>query len=333
LKIKLTPGRVAFALLLFWTAGATHAQELKFASVSEARRILSTEDAFVARMSPFDRAARMKTDRDVPVPEYLAFAASAAVDWDPDAKNKVETAFRSIQPALARLSLPLPNEVYVIETSGREEGNAAYTRGNAVILSRSELKASGKALEHLLAHELFHVASRAHPKLAKALYGSIGFQYCGELTFPPSLAPRKLTNPDAPRNDYCIELGVGGQKVWAIPILFSRAPRYDTTHGGEFFDYLQLALLIVERPAGASAPRVVYEGQDPRLVGMEQVSGFFEQVGRNTQYVIHPEEILADNFALLALGEKNVPSPEVLTGMQTTLAQFGESERRRRAAR
>lgn len=52
-----------------------------------------------------------------------------------------------------------------------------------------------------------------------------------------------------------------------------------------------------------------------------QVSGFFEQVGRNTNYVIHPEEILADNFSLLILGERRVPSPEILEKMQGILDQ------------
>jgi hypothetical protein len=44
-------------------------------------------------------------------------------------------------------------------------------------------------------------------------------------------------------------------------------------------------------------------------------------VGRNTDYIIHPEEILAENFALLVLGAGNVPSPEVLTRMREALAK------------
>jgi hypothetical protein len=57
----------------------------------------------------------------------------------------------------------------------------------------------------------------------------------------------------------------------------------------------------------------------PVLVSPEEISGFFEQVGRNTKYVIHPEEILADNFALLILDEHNVPSPEILQKMRIIL--------------
>jgi hypothetical protein len=57
------------------------------------------------------------------------------------------------------------------------------------------------------------------------------------------------------------------------------------------------------------------------LASPEEVSRFFEQVGRNTNYVIHPEEILADNFALLVLDEHNVPSPEILEKTQRILEQ------------
>jgi hypothetical protein len=45
-----------------------------------------------------------------------------------------------------------------------------------------------------------------------------------------------------------------------------------------------------------------------------------EQIGRNTEYVIHPEEVLADNFALLVLKKANVPSPEILQKMREVLS-------------
>jgi hypothetical protein len=54
-------------------------------------------------------------------------------------------------------------------------------------------------------------------------------------------------------------------------------------------------------------------------VDVSNVSGFFEQIGKNTKYIIHPEEILADNFALLFLGNKDVPSPEIIRKMKDVL--------------
>jgi hypothetical protein len=312
------------SLVLLLALGASFrasGQELSFATAAEARKVLGVSDAFVARMSPFDRAARMKTDRDVPEAEYLAFAATAAAEWRPDEMKALQAAFDQIRPALAQLSLPLPRKVSVIKTSGREEGNAAYTREGAVILPSDVIASSAGDLPRLLAHELFHIASRQHPKLAEALYDTIGFRRCGEVQIPLEFTSRKITNPDAPRNDYCINLELGAERVHAIPFLYSRTPKYDVARGGEFFNYLQLAFLVVEPGRDGASPRVVSGESGPRLAGMREVFGFFEQVGRNTDYVIHPEEILADNFALLVLGARDVPSPEILSRMRDVLAK------------
>jgi hypothetical protein len=288
--------------------GVASAGELAFATLAEAQKILSTRDAFVERMSPFDRAARMKTDRDISETQYLEFAAAAALEWTPEETRKVQAAFDKLRPAIAQLSLPLPARINVIKTSGLEEGNAAYTRQNAIILPKDTIASPEGDLQRLLAHESFHIASRQRPKLAQALYATIGFRPCGEAKFPPELAPRKITNPDAPRNDYCIGLTLGQERVVAVPILLARTAKYDVSRGGEFFNYLQLAFLLVERGE-----------REPRVVGLRELTGFFEQVGQNTDYIIHPEEILADNFTLLVLGAPDARSPDVLSRMRTAL--------------
>lgn len=306
----------------FGCVGQGGARELLFLSASDSHPVLSAKDVFLTRLSPFDRAARLKTDQDILEDQFIDFVASSALDWEQREKSKIEAAFQKVEVEINRLSLPLPNKIYLIKTSGREEGDAAYTRGNAIILPGSMLASSELELQKLLAHELFHIASRSNPKLSRALYETIGFYYCGEIDFPAQLAPRKITNPDAPLNDYCIQISLGGEKAWAVPILFSQAPRYNVSRGGEFFDYLQMALVLVEQPLNSRISRVQYDSRGPRLVSLAQVSGFFEQVGQNTSYTIHPEEILADNFALLVMGERNVRSPQVLMKMQSTLASY-----------
>jgi hypothetical protein len=292
-----------------------------FATVDKAAEILTTRDDFVERLSPFDRAARLKTDRAVSEEEYLKFVAQNVLAW-PDAQKKtVESALQAIQPRLEALSLPFPKTVYLIRTTGKEEGGAAYTRGQAVVLPESELAAGPRALRKLISHELFHVLTRANPDLRERLYKTIGFEKCDEVEFPAGLKTRKITNPDAPRNDHCIRLQIGGKPVWAVPILFSAAGKYDVARGGEFFNYLQFRFLLVERSGDSMGVKAIYDGPEPRLADVRSATGFFEQVGRNTQYIIHPEEILADNFALLVLGETGVPSPVILQKMKDALTK------------
>jgi hypothetical protein len=297
-------------------AGST----ITFATLEEGRAILTNRDDFVQRMSPFDRASRLKTDRDVSEAEYLKFVAQNVLAWDDAGKAKVEAAIRGIQPGIESLNLPFPGTVQMIETTGKEEGGAEYTRSNAIVLPQPEIaSASSAKLQKIIAHELFHVLSRANPELRDKLYEAIGFVKCNEVEFPAELKPRKLTNPDAPKNDHCVRLQVAGRECWAIPILFSNTEKYDVARGGEFFNYLEFKLLLVDRNADSGMVTPIYDGQKARLVSLEQVSGFFEQVGRNTQYVIHPEEILADNFSLLVLQKHDLPSPEITRKMEAIL--------------
>jgi hypothetical protein len=81
---------------------------------------------------------------------------------------------------------------------------------------------------------------------------------------------------------------------------------------------------VIEKGAQPHS-KVVFENSTPKLVGLQAVTGFFEQVGRNTQYIIHPEEIVADNFTVLILGEQNVPSPEVLEKIRKVLVGKAKS--------
>jgi hypothetical protein len=155
--------------------------------------------------------------------------------------------------------------------------------------------------------------------LREKLYTVIGFTACDEVELPPELAARKITNPDAPRNDHFIRLQIEGQTCLALPVLLSSAETYDVNRGGEFFNYLTFQFLVMEATATPRRFKVAQQNGAPRLVGIKAVTGFFEQVGRNTDYIIHPEEILADNFALLVLGGEKIATPEILEKMKKVL--------------
>ena len=43
---------------------------------------------------------------------------------------------------------------------------------------------------------------------------------------------------------------------------------------------------------------------------------YFRQIGRNTSYIIHPEEVLADNFSMMVLGRKEIPNPEIVEAIR-----------------
>lgn len=317
---QITWGRVLATLILAvsLTVRATAEVDLRkgcavrFASVREAAEILGRKDDFIERLSAFDRSARMKTDRSVAESQFLKFVEGNALPWSESEKAKIETAIAGIRPALDALPLSLPKLITFVKTTGAEEGRAFYTRDSAIMMPEKETdEADAGLLKKTIAHELFHILTRGNPVLRERLYESIGFTKCNEVEFPFELKSRKITNPDAPRNDHAIRVRIREQEVRAVPILFSNAVKYDVNRGGEFFNYLVLSFM---QAPGTTATQ-------PILATPEEISGFFEQVGRNTNYVIHPEEILADNFALLILDEHNVPSPEIIAKMRLTLGQ------------
>jgi len=285
-------------------AAAATSPSFLFATQEQARAALDSRDDFVQRMSSFDRAARLKTDVDVSEREYLDFVSENVLPWEegPD-KQRVAQALISVAARLGEMNIPLPRDILVIRTTGREEGGAAYTRGHSIVLPDTVLADPGLDLVKLISHETFHVLSRNSEMLRADAYKVIGFTQCPEFSFPADLADRRITNPDAPRNEHCIEVRHGGTPVRAIPILYARTPRYDPKNGGEFFDYLEFRLALLSPDAEP--------GSEARLVGVGEVQGFFEQVGRNTDYIIHPEEILADNFALLFVESSPAPTPAI----------------------
>lgn len=297
------------------------------ASATEAKQALVTKDDFVRRLSPFDRSARLKVERPVTEEEFLTFVGKSASDWTKEETQVVQSTLDGIQKRLRDLPISLPATIQLIKTTGAEEGNAAYTRGTAIIIPKAELTKGEKHLGRLFCHELFHVLSRQKPKLREELYAIIGFNECDEIELPPELASRKITNPDAPRNNHFVRLECGGQPCLAVPVLLSTEATYNLKRGGEFFEYLDFKFLVVEQGSNPKQLRPVLVNGGPKLVEPKEVSGFFEQIGRNTQYIIHPEEILADNFAILILGDEQVPSPEILRKMKDVLLRTRTSDK------
>jgi hypothetical protein len=201
--------------------------------------------------------------------------------------------------------------------SGKEEADAAYTRANAIFLPSKVLTYPPERLEELLAHELFHVLSRHDAETRQRLYGIIGFRACEEIPMHASLRDRKLTNPDAPLLDCVMELKVEGQVVTVTPILYASVESYDPEKGGPLFRYLTFRLMAVQKKDGKWQPAT--NAGAPILYDPKQMPSFLEQIGKNTGYIIHPDEILADNFKHLVKEEKNLPTPKIVEQMMSVL--------------
>lgn len=52
---------------------------------------------------------------------------------------------------------------------------------------------------------------------------------------------------------------------------------------------------------------------------LQQASDFRERVGENTNYVIDPEEILADNFVYALFGKADLPDPQLVENLKKAM--------------
>lgn len=290
-----------------------------FATPEQGRAILTARDEYVQRLSPFDRQSRLQRNEAVDEATYLEFIRGEVRPWESEAQQRVSVALRSLGDSLSRLSLPSIPEIQLIHTTGREESGAAYTRGTAIILPRNRLAVAvaDEELQRLVAHELFHVISRRDRQLRDQLYAVIGFQPSNEIQLPAALADRRITNPDAPVIEHVLNLKLDDTSaVFVAPVLFADAG-YDPNTRASMFDYLSFQLLQVERDEGENFVAATHAGQP--LFHSPTQPDFVRRIGRNTTYIIHPEEILADNFAMMVTGKSSVPDPWVIEGIRAAL--------------
>ncbi len=292
---------------------------LRFAKAREGAELLKQHDRYLNAQSPLDRQLRRQTDAEVSENEFAEYSAEQALAWLAPQRTAITQATAVLADRLKSWRLPWPPLITLVHTTGREESDSAYCRGAMIALSTPRLTKAQpeEQLEHLLAHELFHVLSSHNPELRKALYAVIGFTVCNEIALPPELAARKITNPDAPSIDCYLEVRRPDVTLHLAPMLISKRDRYAPEQSKELFDYISFQLLEVEQRGERWQP--LLRAGRPVLHNSSSVPEFAEKIGGNTGYIIHPDEILAENFALLVAGKRDVPTPRILDAMAKLL--------------
>jgi hypothetical protein len=324
----LTPGILCLAILLSTLPAALRAEValglesvLKFASRETASEILAADDEYTSRMSRFDRMLRLKSTSPVSTAEYYGHMADNARGWTSADRARLAPLLRRLSDVLDGYRLPLPPVVLLVKTSGNEEVGDGHTRKNAIVLPLRSLSEDDETLFFLLAHELFHVMTRHDANFRKAAYSLVGFRIGPEIHLPAAIAPLQITNPDAPRHDSFVEVRSGGSVVEVVPVLLSRSAVFDPEIGDDLDQYWTLRLLVVEQVSPDDVPVAKMRNGAPVLLRLRDVDGFFEKVGRNTRYVIHAEEVLAENFAFLVTGER-VAEPQWVDALRQLLSAY-----------
>lgn len=288
---------------------------IHFASVPAGRELLMAEDEWLHATSEFQRSAIMNASAPASLDAFRRWSAEAVRPWSPGAQAQWRQVLDPLAPAFAALKIPLPPDVWLVRTNGQDMANTPYTRGHTVVLPEA-ISFTGRRAAMLMAHELWHVASRHAPLLATRLYAELGFEPIAPLDFPAAWASARIANPDAPGNRHAMRATIEGRTGLFTPVLVAARTRLQA--GETFFDVMQVRLLEVTPDAAAGVSHaVLHEGQ-PVWYPLNVAHDYLRQLGGNTDYVLHVEEALADNIAMLATGAP-VRNPQLLARIRAVL--------------
>lgn len=287
-----------------------------FASKAVATQLLTTEDSFTDSWSQFDIESRLNEPGSRQ--ELLDRIGQQSRAWSKEEQDTITRLLNDIGQMIAirGFNLSYPGEIALVKTTGQEEGGASgYTRSNYIVLAENGLGRDEESLKRLLIHELFHILSRHDAVLRESLYRVIGFDLVNTIDYPVVIEPRRITNPDADAMDHSIRLHVAGEPVDVAMILFADRE----FEGGSFFEYLNTGFMELQ---GDSVKQARLVNGKPVIHSAGDVSGFREKIGANTRYMIHPEEIMAENFADTLLMTPDMPSPHIIDAISEVLAAY-----------
>jgi hypothetical protein len=275
----------------------TLSRRVEFADLQRARHQLGHTDAWARQLSDFDLGVRQKTAGSTILRDFLGFAMNAGVGWTDQEEAAWRPLVEKLSNALKGLNLHVPN-IDVVKTTGKEEFDAAYTRERAIMFPQriaSEAPNNPRRAYFLLAHELFHVLSRVDSHLRDELYALLGFKTVKGFEYPPELEGRRVSNPDAFEYLHTLTVQSASGNVDVLPVIQSRLPLNEAIQLPNFLASLDIVLLPVDTSSGEvrrdnNGNLIKYNFGNTNWVPLMQ---------RNSSYIIHPEELLADNFATL----------------------------------
>ena len=295
--------------------GLTH----RFASKDEGKAMLIENKAYYDGFSQNDLDYRMQK-KDATMDEYLAFAKEQVADFTDEEKELIDSCFEYMNKTLAQngYTLPETDEIVLIKTTMEEESGAGgYTHGTRIFLNADLLNEAVSAeedekaewfeyLKEIMWHELFHCLTRCNPDFRAKTYALINFTIRDEdFALPESVSEYHISNPDVEHHNSFATFRINGQDVDCF--VDSITTKHFEKEGESFFDYFTTALIPVDGTDIYYTP--------------EQAENFDEVFGKNTDYVIDPEECMADNFSFaLQYGKdgpegEGYPTPEIIDGI------------------
>ena len=288
-------------LLLFWTITSCKTQKVKsetFLVILDSLKaskeiIVEDRDVYFKKLQPLEIAIMMNKEtpfssQNNAQDSLVQWLGSQVLNFTHDDKTFIDSVFTEAKKRIKALNPELmPDTIKLVKINPAPYGEKVYfTRNKTIYFPQSAF--TTKSFEKELAvmvHEIWHVISRLHPELRDKTYPLIGFEkHKRSIKIPEDLSKKVITNPDASFMDYAVDL----DGTLAIPLLTSKFKAY-TKANPYFFDYVDFNLFPILKDNSLGTKGILDERTDV----------FFRKIKDNTNYIIHPEEIIAENFQLL----------------------------------
>ena len=296
-------------------AAKTTAIPYRYASKEEGAKLMLANEAYYAGFSQNDLDYKTQK-KGASMEEYQSFAAKQVLDFSEKDKALLDEIFAEMEKTVKDNGYQLPplDEIVLIKTTMEEEcGVSAYTHGTQIYLSGRVLEVVGADKENastylrgLLWHEMFHCLTRCNPQFRADLYKLIHFTVQEkEYKLPPSAFEYHISNPDVEHHNSYATFRINGKDIDCFTDFVTT--KHFEQAGDLFFDNATTALIPVDGTDTYYTP--------------EQAENFDEIFGKNTDYVIDPEECMADNFSFaLTYGMdgfdgNGYPNPEIIEGI------------------
>ncbi|MCC3862241.1 hypothetical protein [Pseudemcibacter aquimaris] len=297
---------LAFSALIAFTNNAALATDFKFADVETGIKILTADDEYLTAMKPIEIALRVGSPTaDKTIDDLKAHYAANVIPWPEAEKALLKALIVTHKKKLAKIAHLLPDEVYFIKVTDEIEGGVPHTRGNAFISPARRTSLSTK----LFFHQIFHIISRHNRVKRASLYKLINFRPC---YFQPTEDVDKYSvrNPEAPFTEFFVPVEIDDRDTYVMTHLHTTHDGFDASIERGFDGHISADLLEVTVDKGICKPVIKADGS-PSIYKHEDVPDFYEQVGHNTNFDYHPEEIIADNFAFLMMRKRDLIDPDI----------------------
>jgi hypothetical protein len=288
----------------------------RFADAKEAAGLLLSNRDYYDNLTQNDLNFRMQK-LDATLAELEAFAAEQTLDYTDAEKTRIEQSLALIENNCAERGYALPpiEDIVFAKTTMADECDAySYTHGTQIYLGENLMKygfddnPEDQALfDTIIAHELFHCLTRNHPDFRAAMYGILGFTVVdSDYEFAPEIRERMISNPDVEHHNSYASFDINGTPTNCVALFTTGKPF--VKKGDSFFDNMVTGLVPIDDMT------TMYTSGD--------AVNFWDVFGRNTDYVVDPEETMADNFSfavIYGLEGKKYKTPEIIQAIDALL--------------